>query len=90
MVQGGDLGGTLLLRISKGGSDVLQVGPDLGQLLRLRAKGFRQPLHFGGVVDRVVPVLVVPRLAEAQLGYLEGMVGFGSVSARGIKRLGQA
>ncbi len=88
-VQRRDLRCPLFLRAGQRGSDLFQFGADFGQLLGLRAKGFRHPLHLGGVVDRIVAVLMVPCLAEAFPGVCEGVVRFGSVSTGAVKGLRQ-
>jgi hypothetical protein len=88
-VQSGDLRGTLFLCAGQRGRNVFQLSADLRQLLGLCAKGFRHPLYFSGVVDRVVAVLVVPRLAEAFPGVRERVVGFCGVSTGAIEGLRQ-
>lgn len=79
-----------LLRFSQGGGDVLQIGADLGKLLRLRAKGFDEALHFGGIIDRVVAVLVIPGRVEAFPGLLKCVIGFGRVASGSVKSLSEA
>lgn len=69
------------MRFGQGGGDVLQVDADLRQLKRLGPYRFGYPLHFGGVVDRVVAVLVVPRRVEAVASVLERVVGLRSATA---------
>ena len=87
--QRGDLPGCGALRLGQGGGNVFQVGADLGDLQGLLAQPLGHALHFGGVVDRVITILVVPGRIEAVAGLLEGGVGLGGASARVVEGLGE-
>src|SRR6185312_4729311 len=85
----GDFLSAGFLRLGQGSGDVLQVNTDLRQLERLRPKRFDGALYLGGVVDRVVAILMVPGGVEAVAGLLEGMVGLLGASARSVERIRQ-
>jgi hypothetical protein len=46
-------------------------------------------LHLGGIVDRMIAILVVPGRVEAATRFDECVAGLGGASARSVKRLGQ-
>jgi hypothetical protein len=62
------------LRFGEGGRDIFQVGTDFGQLLGLSTQRLRGALDFGGVVDRVIAILMIPGRVEAATGFAERIV----------------
>src|ERR1700730_11764134 len=66
------------------------MGPDLGQLLGLGAQRPGGALHFGGVVDRVLAVLVGPARLEAPPRLVECRIGLRGGAPRAVKSRGQS
>ncbi|MEY8017012.1 hypothetical protein AB8998_19480 [Mycobacterium sp. HUMS_12744610] len=82
-----DLAGGAFLRLGQRRGDAFEIGGDLRQLRRLRTQRFGHPFYLGGVVDRVIAILVVPGGVEAATGHIEGVIGLGAAAARIVEKL---